>query len=237
VVAAESNGFQTMKNIITKLSLADVTVGFLTGVPVAALAVLVFGDIGGVLGVFVGFLATTGSQRQRAALQLRIDTPVPLHWEVVINQMRVGSIADCDYAALEKAVHGDWRVYWAQGRNLVKVGVRAVEMLLFAVPAFLFWLALALVFFDPESAAVVAEALRAAPGSEIVAAIERYTTGVIIFFVVLMFLFAAIASPRLGYENMFRVELGEVLRRRVEAAAQGRLELVPCPSPVQAIVS
>lgn len=226
-----------MKNTITKLNLADVAVGVLTGVPVAAFACLLFGGIGGVLGAFVAFLATTGSRRQRAALQLRIDTPAPLNWEVMINKVRVGWIADCDYAALEKAVHGDWRVYWAQGRNLVKVGVRAAEMLVFAVPVALFWVALALVFIDPESAAAVAEGLRAAPGSEIVAAIERYTTGVMIFFVVLMFLFAAIASPRLGYDNMFRTELGEAVRRRVQTAALGRLELVPCPSPVSATAS
>lgn len=226
-----------MKNTTTKFNLADVTVGFLTGVPVAAFACLLFGGIGGVLGAVAAFLASTGSQRQRAAIQLRIDTPASLHWEVVINNVRVGSIADCDYAALEKAVHGDWRVYWAQGRNLVKVGVRAVEMLLFAVPASLFWLALLLVFFNPESAVAVTEGLRAASSSEIVAAVERYTTGVMIVFVLLMGVFVSIASPRLGYENMFRAELGEAVRRRVQAAAQGRLELVPCPYPVQVTAS
>lgn len=103
-----------MKNLITKLNLADGIVGLLAGVPVAMLACAVFGDIGGVLGAFVAFLATVGSQRQRAAFQVRIDTPAPLDWEVVINKVRVGSISDCDYAALAKAVHEDWRVYWAQ---------------------------------------------------------------------------------------------------------------------------
>lgn len=222
-----------MKNTITKLNLADVTVGFLTGFPVAAFACLLFGGIGGVLGAVVAFLATTDSQRRRAALQLRIDTPAAFTWEVVINKVRVGSIADCDYAALEKAVHGDWRVYWAQGRNLFKVGVRAAEMLVFAVPVVLFWVALAFIFFDPESAATVAEGLRTAPGSEMVAAVERYATTVTLFLIVTMCLSAMLARTRLGYENMFRAEFGEAVRRSVQVAAVGRLELVPCPSPVR----
>lgn len=222
-----------MKKTILQLSAADVAVGALTGLLVAGFASLVFGAIGAVLGAIAALLAATGSQRKRADLQRRIDAPAPHYWAVVINKVRVGSISDSDYACLEKAVHGDWRVYFAQGRNLFKVCVRAAEMLLFGVPVALFWVALAIIFVDPESAAAVAEGMRAAPAREIVAALERFTTAVMIFLVVIMFLCAMIASPRLGYENMFMVELGEAVRRRVRAAAIGRLELVPCPPPIQ----
>lgn len=222
-----------MKNSTPKLNHADVAVGVLTGMPVAGFASLLFGAFGVILGAFVGFLAAGGSKRQRDALQQRIDAPAPMHWDVVINKVRVGSISDSDYAGLERAVHSDWRVFYAQGRNLFKVGVRAAEMLIFAVPVALFWVVLAIIFVDPESAAAMAESLRSLPGGEIVAAVERYTAGVLLFFVIIMFLFAMVASPRLGYENIFRSTLGEAVRRRVQAPSMGRLVLVPCPAPVR----
>lgn len=227
----------TVKNRATQINFADLIVGVLMGVPAAGFACLLFGALGGALGALVAFLAATGSQRHRAAVQQRIDAPVPIRWDVLINKVRVGSMADCDFAVLEKGVHGDWRVFRAQGRNLVIVCVRAARMLLIAVPVTLFWVALVLIVLDPGGTAAATDSLLAAAGSEIVAGIERYTTSLMLLFIVTVCLLVAFAPSCLGYENIFRAELGEAVRRRVQAAAKGRLELVPCHLPVQVAAS
>jgi len=222
-----------MKNTTTKLNHADVAVGVLTGLPIAGFASPLFGALGVIFGAVVGCLAAGGSKRQRATLQQRIDAPAPMHWDVIINKVRVGSISDSDFAVLEKTVHGDWRVYLAQGHNLLKVGLRAAEMLVFAAPIALFWISMGIVFLDPESAAAVVEGLRAAPASELVAAVERIAHGTLIFLVMTMCVFVMLASPRLGYENLFRSTLGEAVRRQVQTAAVGRLVLIPRAAPAQ----
>lgn len=224
-----------MKQRLNKLNRADVTIGVLTGVMVGFVASLVFGPLGGFLGgAFAAYTAAAGIQRQRAALQLRIDNPTAINWDVAVNKVHVGTISDAEYAGLEMSVLADWRVHCAQGRNLATVGMRIINMLIFAVPIALFWLALGLVLVDPEAAANVAEALRAAPGSEIVAAVDRYARIAMLAFALGVLMLAFVASPRLGYRNVFRDELGEAVRRRVRAAAVGRLVLTPCQLPARA---
>ena len=226
-----------MKKIIKNLNHADVAIGLLTLLMVAGVAGLALGPLGVVLGAFAGSLAAGGSQRQRAALQARINAPAQLQWEVMVNNVRVGTITDAEYATLEQAALTDWRVHWAQGRSVVKALVRTGEMLILMVPVALFWLGLAIVFADPEAAIGVVEALRAAPGSEIVTVIDRYARSVMLVFFFALAILALFASPRLGFRNMYREEVGERVRRRVRTAAVGRMVLVPHPSVVPAAVT
>lgn len=219
-----------MKNVLTigRLDFATAAVSFLSGALAACMAGIALGHVaGGAVGFVVAFVTAVGRQRQRAALQSRIDKPASLHWDVVVNNVRVGALSDAHYAGLEKAVLDDWRLYWAQGVNLVKVVVRSAEMLIFAVPVTLFWLGLAMAIFDPRDAAAVVESLRAASPAEIVSAVAHWAPAGLVGAVYLMSMFALLASPRLGYENKFKAELGEAVRRRLHVAAVGRMTLVP----------
>lgn len=222
-----------MKSTLKNLSRGDLATGAITGLIVACVIGLMADPVFGLgMGVIAALVASSGRQGQRAALQQRIDRPAAMVWEVMVNNVRVGQLSDATYARYEKAVHEDWRVYSAQLANLAKVCMRAGEMLLFAVPISLVWIVLAIIVIDPAAAASVVEALRAAPASELISAIERSMSVVMFIFAITMFMFAALASPRLGYVNQFTRELNDVVRRHVRVAAEGRMMLVPCQSPV-----
>lgn len=218
-----------METPLSKFEHIDVAIGLLTGLVLGCLLCFVFGPLGGLFGGAVAaHAAAAGSQRHRAALQLRIDSPGSLCWDVTVNNVLVGTISDVNFASLEKAVLGDWRVYGAQARNLASVGVRICKLLILTVPIALFWLGLGRIVVDPNGAPSLAECLRAAPGSEIAAAVEHYVTTVMLACAVCICMLAPFASRRLGYQNMFQEKLGEAVRRSVRAVAVGRLVLTPC---------
>lgn len=222
-----------MHSKLKNMSRGDLATGAITGLIAACITGLMAGAVFGLgMGAIVAFAAARGRQGQRTALQERIDRPAAMVWEVLVNDVRVGQLSDDTYAKFEKAVHEDWRVYRAQLANLAKVVLRAAEMLLFAVPISLVWIGLAIVLIDPVAAASVVDALRAAPAAELIGAIERSLSFVTFIFVLVMILFAALASPRLGYVNQFTRELNFVVRRYVRVAAEGRMTLVPVPGPV-----
>ena len=213
---------------IPKIARIDIVIAVVSGALVACVAGAMVGHMsGGFLGFLVAFLTMTGRQRQRAQLQARTDNPAALQWEVVVNDVRVGTISDAHYAGLELSVLDNWGVYFAQARNLAEVAVRAAGTLLFAVPLTLFWLAIAVVVFDPHSATAVIDAVRTAPSVEISTVLGRYVPVVVVLVAVSMCLSALVAGPRFGYENRFQAELGAAVRRRVQAAAAGRMLLVP----------
>ena len=220
-----------MKKIVLAIGSLDFTsvvVSFLSGVLAACMGGVALGHAaGGVIGFGVAFVTAVGRQRQRSSLLSRIDNPAAVQWDVVVNDVRVGVLSDAHYAGLEKAVLDDWRLYLAQAVNFVKVGVRAAEMLIFAVPVTLFWLGLGMAIFDPKEAASVVQSLRAASPADIVAAIAHWAPAGLVGAVVLMSMYALLASPRLGYENKFRTKLGEAVRRRLHVAAEGRTMLIP----------
>lgn len=213
---------------ILKIARIDIIIAVLSGAAVACIAGALVGDLAaGALGFAVAFLTTTGRQRRRAALQVRIDSPDALQWEVVVNDILVGTLSDAHYAALEKAVFDDWRLYFAQGLNLVEVCSRAARTLLFAGPVALFWLAIAVVAFDPHGAAAIIDTVRIAPSVEVVAAVGRYVPVLAGIATVPMCLFGLVTATRFGYEDQFQAELGAAVRRSVQAAAEGRMLLVP----------
>jgi len=215
-------------NRIPKIARTDIVISVVSGAVVASIAGAMVGHVAaGALGFVVAFLTTAGRQRQRAELKARIDNPASLHWEVVVNDVRVGSLSDPHYAMLEQAVFDDWRLYFAQMRNLVEMIGRFSGNLLFSVPVTLFWLGVAVFAFDPNSAVAMLDAMRTAPSSELIGAFARWAPGVAMVVAVPMCLFAILAAPRFGYENQFQAELGAAVRRRVQAAAEGRMLLVP----------
>jgi len=214
-----------------KISLADIAVALASGALVACIAGVMVGDLAaGTLGFVVAFLTSVGRQRQRAARQARIDNPAALQWDVVVNDVRVGVLSDAHYAALENAVVDDWRLYFAQARNLVEVCGRAGVKLMFAVPVALFWLGITVVAFDPSGASAVVDAVRTAPSADIITAIGRYARGVSVLVAVPMGVIALVAAPRFGYENQFQAALGAAVRRRMLTAAEGRMLLIPVPA-------
>lgn len=215
-------------NSTPKIVSVDIVVAVVSGAVVACVAGAMVGHLsGGFLGFLVALLTMTGRQRQGAQLQARIDNPAAFQWEVVVNDVHVGTLSDAHYAGLERVVLDDWRVYFAQARNLAEVAGRAAGTLLLAVPLTLFWLGIAIVAFDPHSATAVIDAVRTVPSAEISAAVGRYGPSVVALVAVSMCLSALVTGPRFGYENQFQAALGAAVRRRVQAAAEGRMLLVP----------
>lgn len=215
-------------NRIPKIARTDIIIAVAAGVVVACIAGVMVGHVtAGTLGFVVSFLTTVGRQRQRAELKARIDNPASFHWEVVVNGVHVGALSDASYAMLEQAVFDNWRLYFAQVRNLLEMIGRFCGKLLFSVPVMLFWLGVAVIAFVPNSAVAVLEAMRTAPSSELISAFAHWAPGIAMVAAVPMCLLAVLAAPRFGYENQFQAALGGAVRRRLRVAAEGRMLLVP----------
>lgn len=218
-----------MKKDLVQMSRGDAAVGVLIGSVVACLAGLMIGAMGWMLGAAAAFVTSTERHRLRRNLQLRIDHPADLEWDVVVNNVRVGTLPDAAYAEIEKAVVEDWRVYVAQARNLLRVVGRAADTLVVAIPATLFWLGLAFMFVDPQAATSLVEALRSAPPADIFAAVAQYSSVGAFVIVVAMLLAMMVTSSRGGDENVFQDRIADAVRCRVQAAPVGRVMLVPVP--------
>ena len=212
--------------------LGDAVIGVLTGVIAACFTGLLIGEMGGAIGAAVAFVASQERRRRRAQMQQRIDSPADLEWAVVINNVKVGAMSDATYAGLEKAVLEDWQIFWLQVKNLARVGIRAGEMLVIAIPGTIFWAGLGMVLLDPDTASSIVTAMRTAPAEQLVASAAQYANAGILCCLVGLCVLAMLASQRLGYENIYQSKLAEAVRCHVKSPADGRMMLVPGPAPL-----
>lgn len=145
-------------------------------------------------------------------------------WQVQINGVTVGELADADYAAIRRAVFLDGRTYGAQLMNLANVGLRMVNYLYVALPLAAFWLALGAFFFTPDSFAQALEAIQQITPAQAAAAIPMLAQ--LFVFVSMLTLGLHFAIGRhFGFVNQFDLACGSRVRRAVSCAADGSVSL------------
>ncbi|MCW3587414.1 hypothetical protein [Burkholderia cenocepacia] len=184
---------------------------------------------GALLGIPAFLLGTRVQVRYREALAERAERPATdtanVVWDVYMNEVHVGTIADDRIATIEDEVANDWRNAIAQAVNVLRVPLKIVDQLIGAIPAIAFWLILACAILAPESLTQAFTEIAHSPPQEIKRAVA---IAMQVFFTAGLFALCVnwmIASPNYGLRNVYRERLDIVLRRELQIASTGRLTL------------
>ncbi len=165
-------------------------------------------------------LCTAVSDDRR--LRARITQPQPWIWEIVVNDVPVGTISDGQYAALLRGVLRNWRVAAEQLVYSLKWATVLAGKMVLISPLVLFWLlALLSIAFPDESMPMVQELLADWQARAWSSATLKNTvgiTGMLAFF--LAFFTMPARSPS-------RYELGadRELRQRFNTPADGDVQV------------
>ena len=165
-------------------------------------------------------------QRLLRGLERRMNDVGGPVWEVRLNQVTVGTIADRDYAALRHEAFTDLRLYGAQFLNTLRVALRALDYCYMAIPIAAFWLVAALAVFAPDVIGSAVEAAHKASPQDVQGALRLAIP------VLLMGLFIAFGSQlllgltRFGFVNRFSEAVSTSVRLHCNAAAEGDMLLV-----------
>lgn len=137
--------------VFTICSLLIFLIGTASGMPMSDFAILA-----GVFAAFTIFIAVSTDRRLRA----RIRQPKAWIWQIVVNDVPVGTISDGQYAALLRGVLRNWRVAAEQLVYSLKWATVLAGKMVLTSPLVLFWLlALLSIAFPDESMPMVQELL------------------------------------------------------------------------------
>lgn len=184
-----------------------------------------------VLFLFGGYVYSRYSDALKARAAA-LDGP---EWKVEANQVVVGRISDAKYAEIVFTVLTDWRVYWLQTKNLLRVACKLVDFIFESAPKLIFWVLAAFAFFAPEAIVGLIAAIPHATPVEIEQSIR--TAGTLVLTVV--FLAATVtkfSGPyRFGFCDEFNEAIREKLRLHFSLLADASFVLFR-ESPVETIV-
>ncbi|MCS6496724.1 MULTISPECIES: hypothetical protein [pseudomallei group] len=183
----------------------------------------------GLLSIATFLLATRYFARYRASLAERAERPATddanVVWDVYMNDVRVATIPDDRLAAFQNQVADDWRNAVTQALNVLRVPLRMFDQFAVVIPAIAFWLILACALFAPDTLVQTFNAIHHASPREIHQGVSTvmymlFSVGVIAFCLNWM-----LTGSTYGLRNVYRDELGYVLRRYLKIAATGRLTI------------
>lgn len=218
---------------------------------VAIVAALVFSFVMGVFGGWPNVLLTvvmtavisvvlgTLTDRYDASLTKRMEAVEPgtwiregreagakvSDWEVWMNNVRIGTVTDSEYAAMQRYAARDIRNAVAQLLNIGQVALVVFDKVLVAVPLFVFWAAIAFAVFTPDSfTTTVQEFLSAGPAAIASSIQSLLQLGISIFTVT--FLCMPIFGFRFGFKNVYEAAVNQMLRQHCKTPADGDIRLL-----------
>jgi len=163
--------------------------------------------------------------RYARGLNTRVESTDTIAWDVAINQVKVGSIFDRDYALIQRRVATDVHVHVAQALNILRVAVNSCDYCLRAVPIGLFWVGAALAVFSPETLGTVLSAIHGA-SEEAIRQATRSAVALLIFSTGLSVAFHwTFGLSRFGFINRFDEATGTAVRKHCGVAAEGSIVL------------
>lgn len=208
-----------------KLSRGDVIAGCLAGMFVAPFPALAFQHWFAVLAfsTLVFLVAADTRYRYMKALSKRKDDH-SITWDVQADGVKVGAITDGDFATIRIEMMNDWRVYVAQGLNLVNGMFGVVKALVVAVPIVAFWLVLAAIIIDPEAMVNLSRQIQGATPEQIVAGLQNAAWAAAVF-VLLIGSTATIFGDYFGFKNQFSERTQDLVRWKIGITKVGSLGL------------
>ena len=180
--------------------------------------------------LFAGTMAVATvsiARKHLAALRRRADdVSGPWAWNVLVNDVAVGSLSDAQIAALTLAGYTDRRLISAQIVNVVRALFSAFNALLLATPHVVFWLVAAwFVYNTTDFMHIVALAQKATP-QEIAAALHTVGWAYFTFSIVAFGAASALSGSFYGLHNVFRSALCQTVRKELRVSADGRITLL-----------
>lgn len=176
----------------------------------------------------LGLLSVYTVFRMTQALEARIEACSPAPWMVEVNGVHVGDLSDARLAAIQREVALDASLYVQQIGNVGRGIITAATSLVTIVPMLCFWLAVAMLVFEPEAARNLAANLAGASPDELRTALLHFARLLMVVGLLAIGLVVTLSAHKgnsLGFRNQFLQAFGERVRRAMECPAAGKVEL------------
>lgn len=171
------------------------------------------------------FLVDYTLRRYIGTLESRIAANTGPTRDVAVNQVKVGTITDADYAAIRLRVFSDARPYYSQALNIFRVAFKSLDYCYRAIPLALFWMAVALAVIAPDTFGETVSAFQNANATEVKQALG--VAGSLLAFTMAMVVMVhwALGLSRFGFVNCFEEAVGTAVRQHCAVAADGSIVL------------
>ncbi|KJJ97324.1 hypothetical protein [Burkholderiaceae bacterium 26] len=159
------------------------------------------------------------------SLSRRARANAPFAWEVWINDVKVGTVTDAEYAAIQCLALHDGSSAVAQLLNLGRVAMVIVSRLFVGLTLGIAWSAIALALLEPEAHIAMIRALSNADP----AALTHWTRTLVQYgalFMVVQICAMAVMGVRFGFRNHYRAAIATMLRQHFNTPADGDIRLV-----------
>jgi hypothetical protein len=161
-------------------------------------------------------------------LNRRIAQATSQRWVVVLNDVKLGTVSDAEYAAMQQRVLRDGRVAGEQFLNLCHVALRIVSRLFVLVPFVLFWTAVVFYLTSPDTVASVILAAQKADVTMIASAARMLFQWVSVFASSALVVMAA-SGLDIGVRDCYSIAVHRELRRHFKTPALGEMRLTQEP--------
>lgn len=166
-----------------------------------------------------------------ARLARRATANAPFAWTVWINDVKVGTVTDAEYASIQCLALHDGSSAVAQLLNLGRVVMVVASRLLVGLTLGSIWSAIALALLEPDVHTAVMRNLHDADPA-VVTHWMRTLVQYGVLFMVVQVLGMAVMGFRFGFRNYYRAAIATMLRQHFNTPAEGdiRLERMPLQS-------
>jgi hypothetical protein len=182
------------------------------------------------LGVLAGFTVFfTGSihflaRRYDTRLTQRIADGDKISWHVVLNDVKLGTLTDAEYASAKQRAFRDPRVAGEQVVNLCRAAASAVGRVVILIPFLLFWLFAVLLLVSPTEFSSTVEMLQKADAVTLTAAVKLLFEIAGLIAVMTLGICAALGHD-VGVRDCYSEGVNRELRRVFKTAATGDVQL------------
>lgn len=143
---------------------------------------------------------------------------------VFVNRIEVGAVPLAQYQALEKRAHRDWRLYVAQGFNLLRVFLKFAFAAIVSLPALWLVAVVAWAWLGPDSVLLALSELRTITPESLREGVSELLARSVALTLVFHLLHAAVFGfHRYGFKDIFEDEVNQRVREVLEVPAEGNL--------------
>lgn len=170
------------------------------------------------------FVALFFIARYDARLAARMEDDASFVWGVWMNGVKIGSITDAQYAAIQRHAFGNARLVVAQVLNLGHVALYIAGKVFVSVPLLMFWLAVATVALVPESIIEIVQVWRTAEPAALVESLRNLFHLVATVSVVAVGVMVTLGY-RFGFCNHYDQAVADMIRRQCNTPTEGSISL------------
>lgn len=173
---------------------------------------------------------------QYLTLDKRITPEKTTEWDVYINNVRMGTVTDAQYALMQQRAYFDPRNHMAQLLNLAHSLYTVIYRVAVAVPLMIFWLGVITLTHSPETLVEIIQILQIADTATLTTNIKG-AHDLVFLIAVLVTLTAGLMMAlgvKFGLRNVYADAVGILLRQHFKVPADGEITLCR-PIPFDAI--